>query len=341
MHEENFEQGPIRPPDESNSLLIRTTRSCPWNKCGFCTLFKGCQFSIRSVNEIKSDIWAARKYYREYPFESCFLQDGDSFVMKTNDLLEVLLTLKKAFPSLKRISSYGRAQSMIKKSPREMKEICDAGLNMLYCGMESGSDSVLKLHTKGTISAKIVESSLNASESGMRMMLFILLGLGGKNLSNSHINESADVLNRVNPDDIRILTLAAKQGTPLGDMEEKGDFTMLTEVEMMEEQKLLITKLKGINSGYGNYHSIDLFTELKGNLPNDKPRFLSLIESFLNLSSDARHNFILGKRLGQYHRLADINDSAKYAYIEKQLEEIRRSSQDLDDFFHDIRKKMI
>ncbi len=116
-----FEQGPIRPVDEADSLLIRTTRGCPWNRCSFCSLYGTMKFSIRPVEEVKQDIWAARDYFGGRPFDTCFLQDGDSFVMQTKDLIEILETLKKAFPSLRQISSYGRAQTMVKSLPRPSK----------------------------------------------------------------------------------------------------------------------------------------------------------------------------------------------------------------------------
>ena len=144
-----FELGPIRPVDEADSLLIRTTRGCPWNNCEFCVNYKGMRFSKRPVEDIKKDIAAAAEYYGGQPFESCFLQDGDSFIMKTDELLEILGFLKQHFPSLKKVSSYGRSQTMIRKSPQEIKAICDAGLNLLYCGMESEADAVLKNIKKG------------------------------------------------------------------------------------------------------------------------------------------------------------------------------------------------
>ena len=124
MEMNHFEQGPVRPPDEADSLLIRTTRGCPWNRCHFCTLFKGVRFSIRPVDEIKNDIFAAQKHYNGAPVEICFLQDGDSFSMQTKDLIEVLKTLKQTFPSLKQISSYGRAQTMLRKSESEI-QVCN------------------------------------------------------------------------------------------------------------------------------------------------------------------------------------------------------------------------
>ena len=262
MEINTIEIGPIRPPDEADSLLIRTTRGCPWNRCRFCTLFRDHCFSIRKVDEIKKDILAARQQYNGAPFETCFLQDGDSFAMRTRDLIEVLKTLKKNFPSLKQISSYGRAQTMGRKSESEMKEIFDVGLNMLYCGIESGSDIVLETVGKGVTSDAIIQASLKARQAGMKLMVFAIAGLGGRALTDAHVAGTADVLNRINPHNIRMMSLAVKGQTELGTMIQNKEFTMLTEIEMVEEQRRLIERLEGIQSRYGNYHIVNLLTEL-------------------------------------------------------------------------------
>ena len=121
------------------------------------------RFSKRSLADIKADIASAAKYYGGHPFLSCFLQDGDSFIMKTEELIEILSFLKQHFPSLKKVSSYGRSQTMIRKSPQEIAAICDAGLNLLYCGMESGADSVLKKIKKGASSANHIKAAQMAN----------------------------------------------------------------------------------------------------------------------------------------------------------------------------------
>jgi len=270
MHMErfNFEQGPIRPPSEADSLLIRTTRGCPWNRCAFCTLYKKDPFSIRSVEEIKQDIFAAQKYYNGRPFETCFLQDGDSFVMQTKDLLEVLKTLKQAFPKLKQISSYGRARTMVKKSTK--------------------------------------------------------------------------ALNQIDPKEIRVLSLGVKPGTDLAEMAADGSFTMLSEVEMIQEQKRLLSLLDGVSSRYRNYHAVNLLVELDGKLPEDKTKILSVIDQFLSLSSADQLNFILGRRLGHYHRLEDLRKSAAYKIIQKEVTKIQQTDPtSFETVFHDLRKRLI
>ncbi|WED23744.1 radical SAM protein [Vibrio sp. JC009] len=342
MSQIHFQQGPIRPPSEADSLLIRTTQGCPWNKCSFCTLFRGMAFSVRPVEEIKNDIWAAKAFYKNRKFDSCFLQDGDSFAMETADLLDVLKTLKEAFPDLKQISSYGRAQSMTKKSPEEMKAICDAGLNMLYCGMESGSLDVLKKMKKGITPKSILKSAEYAKQAGMKMMTFIIIGLGGKELSEQHITETANLLNQINPDEIRVLSLAVKPGTDLDDMVQNGSFTPLTEVEMVEEQKKLISLLDGIDSNYGNYHSINLLMELNGRLPQDKKRFISTMDRFLSMDRNDQFNFVLGRRIHYYTRLDDMNNRLSFDSVQRELTRIQDEALgEFEHIFYQLRQRMI
>ena len=342
MRSENFEQGPIRPPGEADSLLIRITRGCPWNRCAFCTLYKGLEFSIRPVSEIKKDIAAARKCYGDAPIEKCFLQDGDSFAMETGDLVEVLRELKQAFPSLKQISSYGRAQSLTRKSPEEMKEIGDAGLNMLYCGMESGSQKVLKKVRKGLTVRSIIDSSNKAKDAGMEILLFAILGLGGKELTQSHADETAALINRIDPAEIRILSLAIKPGTVLDAMVKEGAFTPLTELEMVEEQQRILRQMNGISSQYGNYHGVNLLTELQGQLPHDKTRLLAITEQFLSLSRQEQNNFIFGRRNGYYAELKDMQQAARHALVQAELERCEKiTSGQLETYFHDCRRRWI
>ncbi len=285
-----FELGPIRPVDEADSLLIRTTRGCPWNKCEFCVNYKGMPFSKRAVEDIKKDIAAAAKYYNGHPFQSCFLQDGDSFIMKTAELLEILSFLKQHFPSLKKISSYGRSQTMIRKSPQEFKAICDAGLNLLYCGMESGADKVLKSVKKGVTAADHIKAADMARQAGMELSEFIILGLGGTALWKEHALETARVLNEINPDFIRILTIGIKKGSGLEKQLREGKFQLQSEKNLIEEQRLLIESLQGVTSYYANHHGVDLLMEARGRLPDDKPKLLAIMDRYLSMPESDRIN---------------------------------------------------
>jgi len=336
-----FEMGPIRPVDEADSLLIRTTRGCPWNRCAFCTLYDDLKFSIRPVEEIKTDILAARDYFNGHPFETCFLQDGDSFVMKTKDIIEVLACLKSAFPSLKRISSYGRAQTMVKKSPAAIQDIFDAGLNKLYCGMESGSEKVLKRVKKGITPESIIKSAAMAREAGMETTQFIILGLGGTLLSRDHALETARVLNQANPDQIRVLTIGIKPGSGLDQQMASGEFTLPSESAMIAEQRLLVENLDQITSHYANHHAIDLLLEIRGQLPGDKEKLLDVMDRFLKMDKASRHLFILGRRLGYFNRLSDMENAMTREFVEKQMLKIRESREDIETIFHSLRTRVV
>jgi radical SAM superfamily enzyme YgiQ (UPF0313 family) len=337
-----FELGPIRPVDEADSLLIRTTRGCPWNKCEFCVNYKDMRFSRRSVANIKKDIAAAAEYYGGHPFQSCFLQDGDSFIMKTEALLEILDFLKQHFPSLKKVSSYGRSQTMIRKSPHEIKAICEAGLNLLYCGMESGSDAVLKNIKKGVTAADHIKAAEMARQAGMEISEFIILGLGGRQRWQAHATETARVLNQINPDFIRVLTIGVKQGSGLEKQLQAGKFELQTEKNLIEEQRLLIESLDGVTSYYVNHHGVDLLMEARGQLPEDKAKLLAVMDRYLDLPEEERLNYTLGKRLGTYRYLDDMQDENRRMFMQGKLREILEAYPDqFDEICHYLRAQVV
>jgi len=299
-------------------------------------------FSIRKMEEIRADIEAAAQYYNGRAFDSCFLQDGDSFIMKTSDLLEVLKLLKQHFPTLTRISSYGRAQTMTTKSLEEMKEICNAGLNTLYCGMESGSDIVLKNIHKGTTAKELIHSGSMAKDSGMVISEFIILGLGGQKLWKEHALETARVLNEINPDFIRILTIGVKKGSGLEKQLAEGSYTLQTETNLIEEQRLLIEHLDGITSYYKNHHGVDLLMEARGQLPEDKEKLLAIMDRYLNLSKEERNIYTLGKRTGLYNCLDDMDNKDLRVQVEEKLAEIQKLYPgQLDEVFHYLREQVV
>ena len=342
MKKPAFELGPIRPVDERESLLIRTTRGCPWNKCEFCVNYRGMPFAIRPLEDIKQDILAAVDYHKGHSFRTCFLQDGDSFIMKTAALLEILGFLKKHFPTLERISSYGRAQTMIRKSPQEIREICAAGLNQLYCGMESGSDAVLRQVNKGCTAAEIIRSGTMAKQAGMKISEFIILGLGGRSLWREHAIATAQTLNQIDPHFIRVLTIGVKPGSGLEKQMQAGDYQLQTEKNLIEEQRLLIQGLDGITSYYANHHGVDLLMEARGQLPQDKPLLLAVMDRYLALPEADRINFTLGKRLGYYQQLDDLRDAFRKETVERELRELTTAHPgQLEDIFHQLRERVV
>jgi radical SAM superfamily enzyme YgiQ (UPF0313 family) len=320
-----YEQGPIRPPSEANSLLIRITRNCPWNRCEFCKVYDGYRFEIRKVDEIKEDIVKAKEFYGEYGslFESAFLQDANSIIMKTDELAEVIEFIKENFPSIKRITTYGRAKTLMKKSVDDFKKVYNAGLSRIHMGLETGYDPLLEYIKKGATSYDMTEAGRRVKDSGISLCVYIILGLGGRKWWKEHAIHSAKVINGIDPDFIRVRTLSVRRGTPLREKVMRGDFERLNDEEIVREERLLIENLENINSYFVSDHILNLLEEVEGKLPNDKEYMLSVIDRFLNLSKDERFNFILGKRIFLYKKLDDINDIDKYEKIKRVLNEIK------------------
>ncbi|HUJ89508.1 MAG TPA: radical SAM protein, partial [Syntrophorhabdales bacterium] len=167
----SYEQGVIRPPSEAQSLLVRVTRNCPWNQCVFCPAYKGTKFSKRTVEEVKSDIDNMALAYGAHgrSITTAFLQDADSLMLPTADLLAILNHLKVKFPSISRVTSYARANTMKRKTVEEYKQLREAGLTRVHTGMESGSARVLKLIQKGTSPEAMVEAGIHVKESGISL----------------------------------------------------------------------------------------------------------------------------------------------------------------------------
>ena len=279
----SFEQGPIRPPNEARSLLLRLTRNCPWNQCLFCPVYKGQKFSLRTAEEIKKDIQTARdiaddikalswrlgvsglitnpiishiisnnNYSHSYKSVAlwlyygtgeCFLQDADNFIIKTKDFVDILRFLREKFPDLRRVTTYSRSRTLSRKTLTEMKEIKEAGLDRVHIGLESGYDPLLKFIKKGVTAAQHIDAGKKVIDSGMSLSEYIMPGLGGEAMWKEHAVETARVLNIINPHYIRLRSLRVPTHTPLYQKVKNGEFKMLTDHQVVEEIKLFIESL--------------------------------------------------------------------------------------------------
>ncbi len=344
-----FELGPIRPPSEAQSILLRLTRNCHWNKCAFCPVYKGRPFSMRKVDEIKADIdvmaGIAEAIYRElnrhYPdrrdnsavvhvidnidfgdgidrgcarqvafwmyhgMRSLFLQDADALVLRTPDLLEILNYVREKFPTIERITTYSRAQTISRKTPEELRSLRQSGLNRIHIGMETGSDAVLSLVNKGVTQEEQIRAGQNVVAAGFELSEYFMPGLGGAEHSEENAVESARVLSAVNPTFIRIRSTIPVPGTPLHDIMAAGTWTPLGEVKKVREIRIFIERLEGITATVQSDHIMNLLEEVEGVLPGDKPAMAGVIDRFLAMSTDDRESFIVGRRIGRYRYLSD------------------------------------
>ena len=371
-----FEQGPIRPPSEARSLLLRPTRNCPWNKCAFCHTYKNTRFELRPVDEIKRDIDAARDLadaVRElswklgqggevndavvsYVFgnegffsdtfrhvaawlyfggKTVFLQDADTLIMKTDDLVEILRYLRGKFPGIERVTSYCRSRTAGHKSVDDLRRIREAGLVRIHVGLESGCDEVLAFIRKGATAADHIKGGKRIVEAGISLCEYVMPGLGGRSRSREHAVETARVLNEINPDHIRLRTLSVRRGTALHEKMAAGEFEPLGDEEILQEIRLFIESLDGIRSRIVSDHILNLLEELEGNLPEEKERLLSVIDRYFALSETDRLIFRLGRRRGIYRSLDDLSDRETYLQLKRaveryQLEEPGKLDRDLD-----------
>jgi hypothetical protein len=362
---DSFELGPIRPPSEAYSLLIRATRNCPWNRCKFCHTYKGEKFQLRSVDEIKQDIDTARAIqdkikesagiplnsspnaacYNVALFlsadgESSFLQDANSLIMRTGKLAEVIRYLKATFPSIKRITSYGRTNTAAKKTLEELTELHQAGLSRLHIGLESGYDPLLEYMDKGVTAAEHIAGGRKVVESGISLSEYVILGLGGRDLWRQHATETARVLNKIDPGFIRVRTLSINNRMPLHKEIEAGNFIRATDEQILEEERLLIERLE-CHSNYVSDHITNLLQEIEGKLPEDKEKMLAAIDRFRLLPDEERLNFRVGRRLGIYTELGDLCNPPKREVVEQVVHRLKQNGNGLDESLYELMGRYI
>jgi radical SAM superfamily enzyme YgiQ (UPF0313 family) len=298
-----YEQGVIRPPSEASSLLVRVTRNCPWNQCVFCPAYKGTKFSRRSVDEIKKDIDEMEKEYGGRHIRSVFLQDADSLLLPTADLVLILQYLRKKFPNIERITSYARARTLKRKSVEELRQLKDLGLNRIHVGMESGSARVLELIRKGLTQEEIVQGGQRVVEAGISLSEYIMPGIGGRALSEEHAKETARLLNLVKPDFIRVRTFAMHPLSPMQKMVKEGTFIPMNDEEIVAEIRLLVATLDPMHSYFSCADfSLNLLMQIDGYLDEKKEWMLKELDNFLSLNKEQKRAYILLQRSAGYMR---------------------------------------
>ena len=228
------------------------------------------------------------------------------------------------------ITSYARADSITRKRPAELQELRQAGLNHLYCGMETGSDKILQLINKGFYADTVVESGCMAKDADMILSEFILLGIGGKGLSEENAVQTAKALNVIQPDFIRVHATGIKPESKMWEFVQGGSFTLQSEEEIMIEQKLFLKKLLEMDSYYVNEHIVNLLLEVRGNLQTDKMEMLSAIDNFLGLPEDEKLLFIVGRRLNIFFLLDDLKNPELYRKAQECMEQILQKNPQVD-----------
>jgi len=337
--------GPIRPPSEANSLLLQITEGCTWNRCKFCGLYKHEGFKAFTVESIKKDIdvmaeyaeiakdyqredgsWNKKDaleklnrmtreeqncYYLVYRWlthggENVFLQDGNSLAVKTERILEVLRYLREKLPSIRRVTTYGRAETLSKISVEQYKDLKAAGLDRIHSGFESGSDKVLELINKGVTSEQEITAGKNIREAGIELSVYFMPGIGGKALSRENAMETARVVREINPDFVRVRTAVIKEDAELWQDYINGSFQLCSENEKLAEIRLLIENAGNCTGMLASDHIINLLQDIQGRFDADRLKMLSVIDAYFAMPESEQKIFQLARRSGMATRPEDL-----------------------------------
>jgi radical SAM superfamily enzyme YgiQ (UPF0313 family) len=274
LRRRNYDFPPFRPPSEANSLLLRVTRGCPWNRCTFCSMYKGMKFEVRDLEEILGDIELARDLYGDR-IGTVFIGDSNSLVAKTEMLVKVLNALFTSFPNIQRVTSYARAKTIAKKPLEDLIKIYQAGLTRLHVGLETGDRELLKEIEKGATPEEMIEAGKRAKEAGFEYSLYVLLGIGGEEKWEQHARGTAEVLNQIGPHFIRVRTFIPQPDSPLYEAMVKDRFQPASPETILKETKLLLEKLQ-VTSQFLSDHISNLLP-LHGKLPEDKEKMIQMI----------------------------------------------------------------
>ena len=348
MENRTFATGNIRPPFHASSLLLQLTENCTWNRCNFCTLYRSGHFKIRKTDEILKDIdniayyrdliierlrhndihtvkkmcsmsssltYAEKHCYSMVlnwiiadGMKTVFLQDANTIVMKKEDLCKILRYLRSTFPEIEIVACYGRADTLSRLSTEDFVELREAGLTMIHSGYESGCDDVLKLLNKGTSRQQQIDAGRRIREAGITFNMFYMPGCGSRFLSERNAIETAQVVNEIDPDFLRIRTFVVKSEAPMWEIAQGPDFDECTDIEKLAEIRDMIYHLDTNLSTYViSDHIVNLLPLLEGYVNMDKEKMLDYIDGFLALPRLMQKEYQVARRMWSNHDYTEMD----------------------------------
>ena len=268
-----------RPPSEAGSLIIQATLSCPHNRCAFCAMYKDRKFRKRPLEEVIEDLDLALAAYGPDAVRTIFLADGNTAVLPTKKLVAIGEAARQRFPGLERITTYGSAKFLVKKSEEEWRRVAEAGITRIHSGLESGDAVTLEQIGKGVTPEQAIEAYRHVKAAGIQLSVYLMVGVAGVERWREHALGSAHVLNRAPPDFVRLRTFVPSPGTPWHERWEQGKLTLLSAYQALEETRLLIENLEGPTSLLSDH--VSNFIDVRGHLPEDKSAMLAQIDEAL------------------------------------------------------------
>lgn len=269
----------IRPPSEAESYILQVTYGCSHNCCDFCGTYLDKPFQVRPAEEVQQDLQLAGRVLPGT--RRVFLADGNALVLSTPRLVPILDALAAAFPDLQRVGAYANAADLLRKSPDELALLHSKGLRIVYLGLESGSDEVLRRIHKGATAAEMVAAVRHAQAVGIRVSVIALLGIGGDELSQVHAEATGRVVSEMDPRYLSLLTLMLVPGTPLHQQWEAGAFQLLEPAALLRELRQVLHHLDGLSGCIFRTNHASNYVPLAGTLPKDKERLLATLDAAL------------------------------------------------------------
>ena len=273
----------IRPPSEAYSLLLQVTVGCSHNKCTFCPTYKGEKFRIKSFAEIEEDILEASDYRS---VEKIFLCDGDALIIPQPRLMEIFVSIHKHIRSMKRVGCYANAKSILRKTPEDLVQLRKLGLKIVYLGVETGNEDLLKKINKGATYAQIVEAGRRIKNAGINLSVTVLLGIGGIKKSVAHAFDTAKILTEIDPDYVGALTVMVVPGTPLHEDYISGRFVLPDTFGFLRELEIMIAHSDFTNCFFTSNHASN-YLSIRARMPEEKEKTVCMIHHVIQ-SGDNR-----------------------------------------------------
>jgi len=274
----HYEGTCIRPPSEASSILLQVTLGCSHNKCTFCGAYKEKRFTIKDDRIILSDILFASKYMKRQ--NRVFFMDGDALIIPQKRLMWILDRVHEHLPWVKRVGAYANSKSIRMKSLEELIELRKNGLGILYLGVETGDDEVLKKIHKGTSAEALIRMGRKVMEAGIKLSVTVLLGIAGKEGSLRHARFTGELLSAMDPNYVGALTVMLNANAPLNEDYYNGRFELMTEKELLSELREMIVRTNLSRGLFFSNHASN-YLAVKARLPRDKQKALDLIDSAL------------------------------------------------------------
>lgn len=274
-----YEGNIYRPPSEARSYILQCTVGCSHNKCTFCSQFKDKKYRVRPMHEILTDIDMASEYYGD--LKKVFLADGDALAMDTVDLIKILDTLYRTFPSLNHVGIFASPQSILAKNESQLTALQSAGLTIAYLGVETGDEQLLKTVRKGVTYQEMAEAGQKIRRAGILLSVTVIMGLAGRTpQAVDHAKNTAQLLNEINPDYVSALTIMVQPRTELYRQMERGEFEVPDPFEVLDEMRLMLEGLEVQGTEFRSNHASN-YVPIKGRLPEDRGKILALVDEVI------------------------------------------------------------